>query len=156
MRWEFLNKAVTFEHRRRGWRGIVRRCSRVAAISVLGACLALRAVTPAGYMPGSIADGTPFVLCPGSTPGASYFLAHGATEHSHHHHHDQGAADKSPDIPWDTCPFGAAFAVAAPTHESLPSTDVDKSFVPALLPPTIVRPGKSRVFRARGPPAYTS
>lgn len=48
--------------------------SRLRLISLIFLGLSVRVLTPAGYMPASLAEGGPFVLCPGGLSGAVYFL----------------------------------------------------------------------------------
>jgi hypothetical protein len=137
------------------WRAMMQRWLRYAFAATLVAGLVLRALTPAGYMPAALADGTPFVLCPNSTPGAGYFLDRGHDAHSQHHHH---GTDQKPsaDSPWEFCPFGAAFAAAAPAPEMAPTIEPGGTSDPAVAPPVIPRSAPSRAFRARGPPAFAA
>jgi hypothetical protein len=133
-----------------------RRCARFAFFAALLAGLAFRAITPAGYMPGTLADGTPFVLCPGSTPGAQYFLDRSGDAHQHRHHHDP--ADGKPDVDrsWEFCPIGAAFAAIAPAYELPPETVSEGAAIamaPAAVVPRYVGRGNRR---ARGPPPIAS
>ncbi len=114
----------------------------------------LRALTPAGYMPGSLADGTAFVLCPNSAPGAGLFLQRN-DDSAHHHRH--GAPDEPPsESPWEFCPFGVAFAPAAPAPEPVPTLDLSAIFVAASAPPVLLRFAYVRAVRARGPPSLAS
>jgi hypothetical protein len=128
--------------------------------SVLGSLLllsfGLRALTPVGYMPGSIADGSLYVLCPGSTPGASYFLDLDHSGHASGHHHEQGDSDQSDTAPWESCTFAAAFTASAPAPE-LFSTDypANLAFASELLR-TPIFPTVIQVVRARGPPIAAS
>ena len=122
--------------------------------------MALRALTPAGYMPGSLADGTPFVLCPSSTPGAEYFLSRGQAGQAHEHHHNQADSladtDTPDDRPWEFCPLGAAFAAAAPAHEAASTLSVDGTYLKTTAPDVLLTTPPRRIVWARGPPAPAS
>lgn len=127
---------------------------RIVLAGLIFLSLAARALTPAGYMPGSVADGTPFVLCPNSTPGAGYFLERRDNGHAHHQHH-QGSDDTAADAPWEFCPFGVALTPGAPAADPLPPFLVPGHAATAA-PVVILRAGPSRAFRARGPPLLAS
>jgi hypothetical protein len=105
---------------------------------------ACRFVIPPGYMPASLADGGPIVLCPVGMP-ADF----GSNEPRHHdtgHDHDDGA------MAWEHCPLGTLFSsvalsndfhltIAAAANDPAPITE---SF--AFVSST------TTVFRARAPP----
>jgi len=55
-----------------------------------------RAVTPAGYMPGTVEDDAPFVLCPSDT-GSAAWLALAQGSHQNHHGHDADHAQHEHD-----------------------------------------------------------
>ena len=116
----------------------------------------VRAIAPAGYMPGSIADGTLFVLCPGNTPGVSYFLGRNDTRHAHDHHDEQGAANESDTTPWESCTFAAAFTASAPAPEPTSADYPPDSIFAATLPRIQILPTHIQVVRARGPPIAAS
>lgn len=131
---------------------MMRRYTRFALATVLVAGLALRAITPAGYMPASLADGIPFVLCHNSTPGARVFLELARGEHAHH----QGSTPESSTSAWDSCPFGVAFSAAAPAYDVVAALAFDATFETAVVTAVIPRSAPSRNFQARGPPSFAS
>ncbi|HET6630489.1 MAG TPA: hypothetical protein VFG91_12000 [Woeseiaceae bacterium] len=123
---------------------------RLLQLALIG--LALRAIAPAGYMPAPIADGLPFVLCPGGI-GAVAFVA--AADRAGHHHDDGHArSDESAHdaIAWKFCPFAVLFASPGPVaeHAALPA-------VPTADPPPFPPERKALTFLAhswgaRAPP----
>ncbi len=129
---------------------------RLALTALILLPLCLRLLTPAGYMPGSLGDGTPFTLCPNSTPGAAQLLAllSGSGEQHHHHHH--GSSEESAESPWEFCGFGVAFTATATAFESSFAIRHEPGAVAPLRPPVIFRPGYTRTFHARGPPLIAS
>ncbi|MDJ0919168.1 MAG: hypothetical protein QNJ05_15525 [Woeseiaceae bacterium] len=91
-------------------------------ILVIG--LVMRALIPAGYMPGSVEGGPWFVLCPDSLP-MSMTMAPGESDHHHHHgkhHHDKEDSPESA-LSGD-CSFGHLLAGA------IIGTDVEPQHVP--------------------------
>jgi hypothetical protein len=132
-----------------------RRYSRFLALTFLVLGMAVRALTPAGYMPGSLADGTPFVLCPGGTPGARWFLGQGTGHAAHHHGHAAGG-DESSDASWEYCPFGAAFAVAVASSEAALPGEFHGTTEIATTPVFPLHSREPAVVRARGPPVLAS
>jgi hypothetical protein len=136
---------------------MARRCARSTSVAILVIAMVLRALTPGGYMPGSLADGTPYVLCPYSTPGAGYFLSRSQGAHSYQHNHSQADTDNSADRPWEFCPLGAAFAAAAPAYdEAVPAISVDGTYLTATTPRVRLAKPPRRTVWARGPPALAS
>ena len=110
------------------------------------AVLLLRALIPVGYMPSSLADGLPFVLCPDNLPVA-FAAKIGGEHHDHSGHHD------APDsVAADECDFDEMLLSAAPPM------DVDPvGIAPPAAPLESVVPrliiGRSQISdRARGPP----
>ena len=111
--------------------------------------LAVQSLFPAGYMPASLADGWPVMLCPDGLP-ADFLPTSG---HHHGAHHDHG--DEAGDDPRasDDCALGKALqgqalpAPAALLPAADPVTDI-------AAPPRTVRitrrPETTR--RARAPP----
>lgn len=132
-----------------------RSSRRLLAASLLFG-LVLRAITPIGYMPGSLAEGTPFVLCPGSTPGASYFTSRSSNDHSHHAHQHDTTNGESTAAPWDVCPFGTAFVYAAPAAELRFDEPIFGLVIAAAQASQVIRNAPSRIFLARAPPATSS
>lgn len=70
--------------------------------SVVLALLAVRLITPAGYMPASAGSGLLFELCPDGLPVA---LIHAIAGGENHHHHGSGD-DSTPESAIDQCPIG--------------------------------------------------
>jgi hypothetical protein len=105
--------------------------------------LALRVITPAGYMPASAGSGLLFELCPDGLPHGVTFSRAG-----HAHHHDDGDASKG-----DQCDLGHMLSGAsadAPTVEStiavLPAPMSETA--PAHFPTAAPR----RNYLSRAPP----
>jgi len=124
-------------------------------IGLILLCLAVRIVTPAGFMPAPIGEGGPFVLCPGGSSAASLIFAaraHGGGHHGDQHDHDSDDASRF----WEFCPFGAAFGSAVIV------TDVEfvllefEQIVPSAQPSFPHRSTTSYPFHARAPPLLTS
>ena len=120
----------------------------VAALTTL----ALRALTPEGYMPGSRGSGLLFELCPEGMPAAVMQALSGGNGH-HHHHQGHGGDDGASMSGTEQCPIGHMLASAV-------AVDIDTQavFVPAR-PPLLELPGavaaQRRVveYRSRAPPA---
>ncbi|MDJ0760886.1 MAG: hypothetical protein QNJ19_15945 [Woeseiaceae bacterium] len=113
-----------------------RPASILLPILVIG--LMMRALIPAGYMPGS-ADGGPwFVLCPDSLP-MSMNMAHRDSGH-HHHHHDHKDSPESA-LSGD-CSFAHLLAGAivatdtephpVPRFDAVPSIAASSGIIPRL------------------------
>lgn len=145
----------------------VRRRSRhlQAPIWLAWAALALRALTPDGYMPAAISEGNgPFALCPDGLPAAlvarfglhDHHAGHGP-DHDRHHGDDAETGQGHPDRPdgasaGDTCDLGHALSV-----ELMATTDFGVDPLPAARPASDDAAGPSvenRVPapRSRGPP----
>jgi len=77
------------------------------------AMLSLRALTPAGYMPGSTGSGLLFELCPAGMPAAVMRALGG----NHHHHHGPDSSSISDD---EQCPIGHMLGGAAATDDAVP------------------------------------
>jgi len=112
------------------------------------AMLALRALTPLGYMPASPGSGLVFELCPEGLPAA---LVQALADPGHHHHHGAGDAE-SPVTSAEQCPIGHMLstsaagdgAVAAPV-----APDAPEFLVTVFLPLFWTR---RTTFRCRAPP----
>jgi hypothetical protein len=150
-------------HRRRPRQCIRLRVGRHAVVLAM-AVLALQALSPPGYMPGSLAGGWPVVLCPEGLPtGWLHDLAPAET----HAHHAAAAQPDSLPAPHDTdhdagmqldmlayCPLGS---VLDGTVLAVRPLAVAPGQRPTARSPA---PGTSRVQQppawralARGPPA---
>ncbi len=127
----------------------MKRRNRLSALSLtlLAAGFILRAVTPAGYMPGSLSGGLPFELCPdGMPPG---FIAGIAGDgHAHHHHQHDGPAQAA-----DACDLGHMLGVAIANH-SLP--EFTTNVLPAVFAAGEIARGRIATivsgYSPRGPP----
>lgn len=121
---------------------------RLAVLLVL-AGMALRALTPLGYMPASADSGLLFELCPDQLPAGFEFAGKTA---AHHHHHQDDSASSAASA--DLCDFGhlliSAMAdaivttpipVAAPTFDVIPAST-------ATLPRRL-----AHAYLSRAPPA---
>ena len=113
------------------------------------AMLAVRALTPLGYMPAPAGSGLLYALCPeGMPPEIMRALSGGGHHHHHGGHHGEEKAGPS-----ESCPIGHMLASAV-------AVDIDNSI--AVSPGTEV-PGVSSVdvivgrsgchHRCRSPPA---
>ena len=121
---------------------------RLARLAVL--CFAIRAFAPVGYMPGAIADGTPFVLCPGQHPILAQLIGDLSGPSAHHHQH---SSDPASTTAMDMCPFAAVTS---------PAIANDLTFEAAFAgSPTGIRSDtstpvfstRSRTHPVRGPPS---
>lgn len=112
--------------------------------------LVLRALIPLGYMPASLASGTPFVLCPGSNTALTRFLKHAPS--AHEHEHDQ-AAGSAAVTSWEQCSFALASVPVLPNSDNVlrinPTTPVLQLVAPHIAVPAPEDPA----HRAREPPA---
>jgi len=116
-----------------------RRLVLVAAL----ATLALRALTPDGYMPGSAESGLVYELCPDGMPAEIMQALAGDTHH--HHHGGDGSTSVSGT---EQCPIGHMLASAIA---------VDTGAVPDVLPEAPVFTDAPVVFHFRAPAtAYRS
>jgi hypothetical protein len=128
---------------------IIARNRRFVLVAAL-ATLALRALTPDGYMPGSAGSGLIYELCPEGMP-VEIMQALGGNSH-HHHHGDDGSASASVSAT-EQCPIGhmLASAIAMDTtsvSDILPDTPVFDDVPVALLFRT-----QAIRYRSRAPPA---
>jgi hypothetical protein len=127
-----------------------RRLVLVAAL----ATLALRALTPDGYMPGSAESGLVYELCPDGMP-AEIMQALAGDSHHHHHHGDDGTTSVSST---EQCPIGVSSTEQCPIGHMLASAiAVDTATVPDVLPDTPVFADVPVTFHFRTPvTAYRS
>lgn len=125
--------------------------NRLLQLALIG--LALRAIAPVGYMPASLAEGLPFVLCPGSA-GAGLLLQ---TPGVAHHDHGQGvrdgtAEDARPAVTWKFCAFGVLFAFVGPVAEHVALPALPAADPPPFAPDRITASLLARSWSARAPP----
>ena len=113
------------------------------------AVLAVRALTPDGYMPGSKGSGLIYELCPSGMP-AEIMQALAGGGHHHHGHHDDDSSSVSAT---KQCPIGHMLGSAVAADTSVPTEflplapEFDDATVNAVLQ---VRPS---AYRSRAPPA---
>ena len=120
-----------------------RRLLLIAAVAML----ALRALTPAGYMPGSPASGLLYELCPSGMP-AEIMRALGGGHH--HHHHDEKTGGMAGD---EQCPIGHMLSTTAATDSTPQVAPVAAGYefeTVTLRTPAIVG---ATAYRSRAPPA---
>lgn len=122
-----------------------RRFLLVAAL----ATLAVRALTPDGYMPGSAHSGLLYELCPEGMPAE---IMQALAGDSHHHHHGGGDDVTSPGSS-EQCPIGHMLALAIATDSNatsdiLPDMPLFDESVVALIFGT-----QATGYRSRAPPA---
>jgi hypothetical protein len=114
------------------------------------ATLALRALAPDGYMPGSADSGLLYELCPEGMPVEIMQALAGDNQHHHHHGGDSEAASASSS---EQCPIGHMLASAI-AMDSTPASDMlpaapsynDGSVAVLFHTPAIG-------YRSRAPPA---
>lgn len=126
--------------------------SGFACLVFLG--LAMRAVMPAGYMPAPLAEGGPFVLCPGGLSGANYFLADDDGKHAHGH--DHGAEGEDSAVAWEFCPTGFVSGQAALTADPAVAVPFLKPFAPEAGHVVATYPAVVPSYHARAPPGTQS
>jgi hypothetical protein len=150
---------------RRATHTIRRQRPRARFLRLTLAGFVCRALIPLGFMPASLADGGPVVVCHGGAAGAFFEALAEARHAGGGHVHDAGGADHAdhgshaPDdaagadhTGWERCPVGAAYAGAPLSHEFslslLSLAHVYAQAEPAAAPTvTTVSP-----YRARAPP----
>jgi hypothetical protein len=133
-----------------------RRLNKLTRIAtwLAWASFALRVLVPVGYMPAAIADGGPFVLCPGGYQaellqylGSSAAHDHGAAAHAGHASAEHGSHAEGSD-----CSIGATFAAVAPTA----SPPVVAPAPRVTRPVTLIEAAASSVpdqrYHSRAPP----
>lgn len=122
----------------------VARQPRLLLIAAL-AMLALRALTPAGYMPGSPASGLLYELCPSGMP-AEIMRALGG---GHHHHHEQTGGMAGD----EQCPIGHMLSTTAATDSDPQAAGVAAGYeFETFSAPTPAIAGTT-AYRSRAPPA---
>ena len=111
--------------------------------------LALRALTPDGYMPATQGSGLLFELCPSGMP---VVIMRALAGDSHHHHSDHG--DDSGSVSGtEQCPIGHMLtsAVAVDTGATSGSTPDVVQFDDTLV--IVAYRASLAVYRSRAPPA---
>lgn len=130
----------------------LQRMSRIASMLVW-ATFACRALTPLGYMPASIDEGGPYILCAGGWQAelVRYFDARRGDSHHGAHHH--GAVDHDRHGSGAECPIGASFAAVIPVALQF-QVALPPPVAPAAEPtraPAVSAPYKR--YHSRAPPA---
>ena len=128
---------------------IIARNRQLFLVATL-ATLALRALAPDGYMPGSADSGLLYELCPEGMPVEIMQALAGDNQH-HHHHGDDGEATSASGS--EQRPIGHMLASAiamdtTPTSEILPDTPAYDDVPVAVLFRTSVI-----AYLSRAPPA---
>ena len=116
--------------------------------AILAFCL--RALIPAGFMPGSAADGTLLQLCP---DGMTQAEMQALFPNDHHHHgHEEGSGE----IKGETfsCPLGLTVNELFISVEAEPpsSDDLNPSVLPRLVYASVRR--LQSVYKPRAPPLH--
>ena len=117
------------------------------------AMLALRALTPEGYMPGSPSSGLLFELCPSGMPAEIMQALNGGGHHSGHHGHHGHHGDNDAMSGTEQCPIGhmLASAVAADSTAATELYPVGQAF--DELPAAVSLAAQVSAYRSRAPPA---
>lgn len=134
-------------------KGLQRAWLRIAAVAI-----ACQFLVPTGYMPGSFADGTPFVLCDMFTS-----VPDQAVSDPHAMHADM--ADMAPAVAaehenhsnaeaWERCPLGALGAGAALAFVIQPHIAPSEADQIATSIAALVRSASILTARARAPPIH--
>ena len=126
------------------------RHRRILFVAALAA-LALRALTPDGYMPGSAGSGLLYELCPNGMPPAVMAALNGAA--GHHHHHHGGADDSASVTGTEQCPIGHMLASAVAIDVGAPADLAPDVTIDEATPAEVVRRWHAATYRSRAPPA---
>ena len=129
---------------------IFARINKVLCCAVVLALLALRLITPAGYMPASAGSGLLFELCPDGLPVAVLSAISGT---GHHHHHHADGDDSAAESANDPCPLGHMLSASIAFDDAF-----DLKWLPARASLQIVfvrllRRAHFTPYLSRGPPA---
>lgn len=137
-------------------RPLQRVCRIVTWLAWAG--FACRALTPLGYMPAAVGDGSPFILCPSGSQAELVQFFDSRREHAHHGGHHHGAGDVNHDQHRDgsECPIGASFATAIPAA-LLDLDTLSPPVAPLALPvdAPVTTAAASR-YHSRAPPSRRS
>lgn len=117
-----------------------------SALSAAVFCLCLRALIPAGYMPGNAFAGELFVLCPNGLPPSVAARFHDS--HAGHHGDDGVSVDAD-----QRCPIGAALQTPALPVAELAAALAVAAIIAAVSPTHCpVARSLPRPYDSRGPP----
>lgn len=128
------------------------RLFRQFAAVLLLATLGVRALLPAGYMPGNLLDGKFAELCPVAS-AATFTLLAADTTHHHHGQHGNGERDDAAYSIDSACPIGSSLFA-----DALPAADITISPVPRsrdferATPGSVFTSKPHRYYPARAPP----
>ncbi len=114
---------------------------------MLFAALALRAVIPLGYMPGSLASGMLVEMCPDGMPTEFVQILGG--QH-HHGGHDDNSDSSSASIEY--CSMGHLLARTAVAADEPAILDIPHQFSPPTYPQRETHLGQFVSYLSRGPP----
>jgi len=128
---------------------IIARNRQLFLVATL-ATLALRALAPDGYMPGSADSGLLYELCPEGMPVEIMQALAGDNQH-HHHHGDDGEATSASGS--EQCPIGHMLA-SGMAMDSTPASDMLPD-TPAydVAPVAVLFRTPAIGYRSRAPPA---
>ena len=122
--------------------------NRQALLIAALVALALRALTPDGYMPGSQHSGLLYELCPDGMP-AEIMQALAGDRHHHHHGGEDGASVTGT----EQCPIGHMLASAVAVDTGGQPDLVPDTVAPEEAPATILIRVSTAAYRSRAPPA---
>ena len=115
---------------------------------LLLAAMALRALMPVGYMPGSLSSGLLFELCPDGMP-AGFVQALGGQ-----HHHGAGDDDAAAHS-FEQCTTGHLLAPAAITSSAPATLDLPDQPALSTIPRLLVTAAPRVAYSSRAPPVIT-
>jgi len=115
-------------------------------------CFAIGAFTPVGLMPGSVADGTPFVLCPEQNPVLAELLTNTENSGGHQHQH-QHTAESASTSGTDKCSFASAATTFIAAEVALNSVVPDGLVDLPANTQALTLSKRPSSLSARGPPA---
>jgi hypothetical protein len=119
---------------------------RKVFLSLLAA-LALRAVIPIGYMPGSLGGELLFEMCPDGMPSAMVQALGG----EHHHHGDDASTDANP----EQCPTGHMLTSVALNSSLEVAAEPPHAIVFTDLPIHVAFVAAPVAYLSRAPPVFT-
>lgn len=130
------------------------RCERHHRLLLVAALatLALRALTPEGYMPGSPGSGLLFELCPEGMPAEVMQALSGGG--GHHHHHQGHGEDGGASMPGtEQCPIGHMLVSAIAVDADVPAVVIPGTPPLVELPQAVAAQRRVVEYRSRAPPA---
>jgi hypothetical protein len=118
------------------------------SLLLLLAAMALRAIVPVGYMPGSLGGDLLFEMCPDGMPAAIVQALGGE-------HHHGGGDDGSTTSSVEQCPMGHLLTPAAPPSETIEV--VAQAHAPTFnaVPHIVATTATPVPYQSRAPPVIT-